>query len=32
VNTVLRELHILRGGDLNRLFIRKSHDIKPFED
>lgn len=32
VNTLLKELHVLRGGDLNRLFLRKGHDMHPFED
>ena len=32
VNTLLKELHIIRGGELNKLFLRKSHDMHPFED
>ena len=33
VNQVLKELHILRGHeDKSRLFLKKSHDINPFEN
>ena len=32
INSLLKELHIMRGGDLNRLFLKKTHDIHPFDD
>lgn len=32
VNQILKELHVLRGGEYNKLFMRKSHDMHPFED
>lgn len=32
VNKVIKELHVLRGGEHNKLFLRKSHDMHPFED
>lgn len=33
VNQILKELHILRGPEeKSRLFLRKSHDIHPFEN
>ena len=33
INQVMKELHILRGAeDRSRLFMRKSHDIHPFDN
>ena len=30
--TLLRDLHLVRGSDVSKLFLRKSHDIYPFDD
>lgn len=32
VLTLLRDLHLVRGSDVSKLFLRKSHDIYPFDD
>lgn len=32
INKVLRDLHIMRGLDHSKLFLKKTHDIHPFED
>lgn len=32
LNTLLRELHVMRGSEMSQLLMRKAHDILPFED
>ena len=32
INNLLRELHIVRGSTPNKMFLRKTHNILPFED
>jgi len=32
LNSLLKELHTMRGTDMSQLLMRKSHDILPFED
>ena len=32
VSDLIKDLHTLRGSDVSKLFMRKSHDIHPFED
>jgi ribosome production factor 2 len=29
---LLKEIHLMRGADKSKLFLRKSHDIHPFEE
>lgn len=31
INSLLRELHSCRGNDLSRLFLKKAHDMHPFD-
>jgi len=32
INTLMQELHKMRGSDMSKLFTRKSHDVAAFED
>jgi len=32
INSLLKELHTMRGADMSQLLMRKTHDIYPFED
>ena len=32
ITELIKDLHTLRGQDMSKLFMRKSHDIHPFED
>lgn len=32
ITELIKDLHTLRGSDASKLFMRKSHDIHPFED
>jgi ribosome production factor 2 len=32
ITELIKDLHTLRGTDMSKLFMRKSHDIHPFED
>lgn len=32
LNSLLRELHMMRGSEMSQLLMRKAHDILPFED
>jgi ribosome production factor 2 len=32
INKVLKDLHLLRGDDKSKLFLKKTHDIHPFDD
>jgi hypothetical protein len=29
---LLKDLHLIRGNEVSKLFLRKSHDIYPFDD
>lgn len=32
INKLLRDLHIMRGEDRSKLFLKKTHDMHPFDD
>lgn len=32
LNTLMRELHQMRGAEMSKLFCKKSHDVAAFED
>jgi hypothetical protein len=32
ITELIKDLHTMRGADMSKLFMRKSHDIHPFED
>ena len=32
LNTLMREIHIMRGTDMSQLLWRKTHDIVPMDD
>jgi ribosome production factor 2 len=30
--SLIKDLHLIRGADMSKLFLRKSHDIHPFDE
>ena len=32
INTLLRELHVMRGDEMSTLLMRKNYEVLPFED
>ena len=32
INMLLKELHLLRGDERSKLFLKKQHNIHPFDD